>query len=246
LLVLKQVCGHGNFAARLDVLGIDRGVAARFMSAAKKFSNVPSTAHLLPAIGTQTKLLELLVLDDEQIDELAETGQTGELKLDDVACMGVRELRKAVRELREREKAKNGVIEQKEKTISALQERLAAPTDDDGFDHDDAAPEPEPESVVRLAAVEKVVGDIEQLAVRLQSGIGDLRKGCPETPTRRAHETAALMRCFAALRTTAIHLDVAVSDDGQAEIDPEAGEEAIKREMQAVMRERTRGQAGDE
>ncbi len=101
LRVLKETCDHGSFIARLDVLGIDRHVAARFMQAAVKFSNVPSTAHLTKAIGNQTKLFEMLVLDDDQFEELALTGQTGELALDDVATMSVKELRAAVRQLKQ-------------------------------------------------------------------------------------------------------------------------------------------------
>lgn len=99
LRVLKEACPHGNFLARLDVLGIDTRVAQRFMASASKFSKAASTP-LLQAAGNQTKLFEMLVLDDDQVEELALTGQTGELKLDDVATMSVKELRAAVRDLR--------------------------------------------------------------------------------------------------------------------------------------------------
>ncbi|MGS5088263.1 hypothetical protein ACVC7V_17410 [Hydrogenophaga sp. A37] len=99
LVVLREACPHGQFTARLDVLGIEARVAQRFMSSARRFSNAASTP-LLKAIGNQTKLFEMLVLDDEEIEELALTGQTGELSLDDVAVMSVKELRSALRELR--------------------------------------------------------------------------------------------------------------------------------------------------
>lgn len=107
LRVLKEACQHGEFAARLDVLGIDKYVASRFMQSAAKFAKLPSNATL-KAIGNQTKLFEMLVLDDEQIEELELTGQTGELKLDDVASMSVKELRAALRELR----AEHGAAEE--------------------------------------------------------------------------------------------------------------------------------------
>lgn len=100
LTVLKAACGHGNFMARLDVLGIDVYVASKFIGSAKKFSNLRSTANLTKAIGNQTKLFEMLVLDDEQIEELELTGQTGELKLDEIATMSVKELRTKLREAR--------------------------------------------------------------------------------------------------------------------------------------------------
>ena len=52
----------------------------------------------------------MIVLDDEQIEELALTGHTGELDLDDVATMSVKELRAAVRKERvETDKQKNQV-----------------------------------------------------------------------------------------------------------------------------------------
>ena len=97
--VLKAACQHGNFIARLDVLGIEVTVAQRFMQASLKFSNT-ATSRLLSAAGNQSKLFEMLVLDDDQIEELQLTGQTGELKLDDIASMSVKELRANLREAR--------------------------------------------------------------------------------------------------------------------------------------------------
>lgn len=125
LAVLKAACQHGMFMARLDVLGIDRFVASKFMQAAKKFSNVSSTAHLTKALGNQTKLFEMLVLDDEQIEELELTGQTGELKLDDVATMSVKELRAKVRELKNEVTAKEDVLSTRSAQINTLEEKLS-------------------------------------------------------------------------------------------------------------------------
>lgn len=101
LTALKAACQHGSFMARLDVLGMDHTVAKRFMQAAVKFSNGALTHHLAKAIGNQTKLFEMLVLDDEQIDELALTGESGELKLDDIATMSVKELRSTLRQTKQ-------------------------------------------------------------------------------------------------------------------------------------------------
>jgi len=128
LAVLKAACEHGQFIARLDVLGIEESVARRFMQAATKFSNRAST-HVLAAAGNQTKLFELLILDNEQIEELELTGQTGELKLDDVAAMSVKELRAKLRELRHELKATEEISAEKTQRIEALQreaKRIAA------------------------------------------------------------------------------------------------------------------------
>lgn len=116
LAVLKQACEHGQFMARLDVLGIETRVAQRFMQSAIRFSNAASTP-LLEAAGNQTKLFELLVLDDDQVDELTLTGQTGELKLDDIASMSVKELRAALREARAEGQAKDELLAEKNRTI---------------------------------------------------------------------------------------------------------------------------------
>jgi hypothetical protein len=123
LMVLKTACGHGNFGVRLEVLGIDKHVAARFMQSAAKFSKLPSTATLT-AIGNQTKLFEMLVLDDEQVEELELTGQTGELKLDDVATMSVKQLRAAVRELRATGEANDKVLAGKAAEVAKLERKL--------------------------------------------------------------------------------------------------------------------------
>lgn len=125
LTVLKAACEHGMFMARLDVLGLDRKVAAKFMQSAQKFSNVSTSRHLTAALGSQSKLFEMLVLDDEQIEELELTGQTGELKLDDVATMSVKELRAKVRELKGEVAAKEDVLATRSAQINTLEEKLA-------------------------------------------------------------------------------------------------------------------------
>jgi hypothetical protein len=117
LTVLKAACPHGQFMARLEVLGIDARVAQKFMHSAGKFSNAALTTHLTKAIGNQTKLFEMLILDDEQIEELAETGQTGTLTIDDVERMSVKELRAAVRNLR-------GDMDAKDKVLGDVQGKL--------------------------------------------------------------------------------------------------------------------------
>ena len=107
LAVLKEACGHGKFKERLDVLGLEMHVASRFLSAARKFSNLPTSANLTKAIGTQSKLFELLVLDDGQVQELVEDGETAGITLDDVERMSVKELRAALRDAREETKTKD-------------------------------------------------------------------------------------------------------------------------------------------
>lgn len=130
LRVLKEACAHGSFMARLDVLGIEPRVAQKFMQTALKFPKASSTA-LLKAADSQTKLFEMLVLDGDQLEELELTGQTGELALDDVATMSVKELRKAVREAKLEKEATDKLLETKNKQIDKLSRHIAKVTPDD-------------------------------------------------------------------------------------------------------------------
>lgn len=137
LLLLKEVTGHGGFIESIDRLSIDYTMAKRVMSATAKFSNGAST-HLLKLPGlNQTKLLELLVLDDGEIEALNTGEEIRGITLDDVDCMSVSELRRALRkEKAEREAevtkakaavagelaAKDRVIADKAKCIAKLVE----------------------------------------------------------------------------------------------------------------------------
>ncbi len=125
LQVLKNACPHGEFIERLDALGLDRKVAVKFMTSAARFASLGSDSALTKALGNQSKLFEMLVLDDEEIQELELTGQTGELSLDDVATMSVKELRAALREAREDKKALAKVNADKTVKIEELSVALA-------------------------------------------------------------------------------------------------------------------------
>lgn len=120
LICLKESCQHGEFAARLEVLRFEPRVAQQYMKVAKKLANTNTSSHLIKVIDSQSKLLELIVLDDDELEELALTGETGELKLDDVAGMSVRELKKAIRELRAEKDASEKLLAHKNKQIDDL------------------------------------------------------------------------------------------------------------------------------
>ena len=108
LLLLKERAGHGEFLAALDRLAIAPRSAQRYMAMCQRFSNATTSSHL-EKLGF-SKMAELLPLDDDQVDDLVEEGQTGELSLDDVTRMSVKELRAAVRKERaEAAKQKNQV-----------------------------------------------------------------------------------------------------------------------------------------
>lgn len=98
LLMLKEACPRGHFLPALERLGIGPDAAQRYMAVSRRFANAATSRHF-EGIG-MSKLVELLPLDDEQLEDLTELGQTGELALDDLGGMSVKELRAAVRKAR--------------------------------------------------------------------------------------------------------------------------------------------------
>lgn len=126
LLLLRQVTEHGEWLMRLERLGIQPRAAQKIVSATLKYSDPkkPRSDRLL-GLG-KTKLLELLVLDDEQLDVLDQGGQVGELDLDDAARMSASELRTEVRKLKAQVLAKDKVIQVKENKIATLAEAVDA------------------------------------------------------------------------------------------------------------------------
>lgn len=98
LLLLKEVAGRGFFMDRLEGLGIGQSLANKLMAATLKFSNSESTTILALPNLNQGKLLELLVLDDGEIEALNSGDQVRGIQLDDVDCMSVSELRRALRQ----------------------------------------------------------------------------------------------------------------------------------------------------
>jgi len=111
LTALKEACEHGEFGKRLEVLGIEESVARRFMIAAAKFPNRALAHDLTKAIGTQSKLFELLVLDADEVQELAAGGEVRGLDADDIAGMTRNELRAALKASRDQLAAKDRVLQ---------------------------------------------------------------------------------------------------------------------------------------
>ena len=126
LLLLKEISGHGDFMVSLERLGVGQSLANKLMAATMKFSNSESTTILsLPNIN-QGKLLELLVLDEGEIEALDQGDTVRGVKLDDIDCMSVSELRRALRssaaEHAQQLADKDAVIVQKTNKIEELVE----------------------------------------------------------------------------------------------------------------------------
>ena len=129
LLLLREGAGHGAFLPVLAKLNLEERAARRYMQVTRRFSNRLTSADL-NAIGV-SKLTEMLVLDDEEIGDLLELGQTGELALDKVATMSVRELRANLREAQLEKAADDKMLAKKNAEIDKLSRRIAKATPDD-------------------------------------------------------------------------------------------------------------------
>lgn len=135
LLLLKANEEHGNFIAAVEELGLSVRSADYAMSAALKFGNSHTCANL-EMLGN-SKIRALTVLDDDDAQDLVNGENVDGLgNIDDVAQMTVKELKKALRELRsERTKtqeehakqleAVEEVVRRKEGKISELEMELA-------------------------------------------------------------------------------------------------------------------------
>ncbi|WP_151823781.1 DUF3102 domain-containing protein [Acinetobacter bereziniae] len=130
LLILKEITPHGEFKQRIEMLNINERTARRFMTTALKF-NKTDNLSVLKAAGNQSKLLELLVLDDEEITELNNGGSVNDITLDDIDRMTASELRQKLREAKQTIaskdqdiETKNQVIQKKDQKCNELDEKL--------------------------------------------------------------------------------------------------------------------------
>ncbi|MDP7811614.1 DUF3102 domain-containing protein [Acinetobacter pittii] len=123
LILLKEMTPHGEFKQRTEMLNINERAAQRFMSAAFKFTKSDNLS-LLKAAGNQSKLLELLVLDDEEIKELSDGGSVNDITLDDIDRMTASELRKKLREIKADAEAKDQLLHKKDQKLNELDAKV--------------------------------------------------------------------------------------------------------------------------
>jgi hypothetical protein len=128
LIVARECAVHGEWAGILGRLGMEPRQAQRMMEAARRVCALPNASRatqLVDAAGTQSKLIELLSLPEDQFAELAEKGATGDLELDELADMTRDELRAAVREARADIDAKDQRIGKLSEDLNRAEEKAA-------------------------------------------------------------------------------------------------------------------------
>lgn len=124
LILIKENVDHGDFVKIVEELGLTARAAQKMMQAALKF--------LLPGRDNQkllslqpSKLLELAILDDDNIKELAKGKTVAGLDLDEIETLTFRELRDRLREVKGQLEAKDRVIASKNKKLDEIDERNA-------------------------------------------------------------------------------------------------------------------------
>ena len=140
LIVIKEHTPHGRFAEIAEKeFGLGRRESQRLMNATLRFID-PKMKQAQPKLMTlgKSKLLELLVEEDDTLLELADGGDINGHTLDDIDRMTRNELRAALRESRETAEAKDKIIADKNKKVDELAEKLAKKQ---------AGKEPSPEDV---------------------------------------------------------------------------------------------------
>lgn len=127
LLILKELTLHGEFIPRIELLGFSKSSSHRFMQAALKFSKSSNLGLLAEKLGSQSKLLELITMDDEDIQQLANGETVRGLSLDEIDTMTASQLKAALRESRLNYEAQGRVLEEKslanDKLATALNAR---------------------------------------------------------------------------------------------------------------------------
>lgn len=70
LLMIKEVVGHGNWLLALQRIGLSASMTRRIMQAAARILPIPNYSRLIEAAKNKSKLFELLVLDDDELEAL--------------------------------------------------------------------------------------------------------------------------------------------------------------------------------
>lgn len=99
LLMVKQITPHGSWRNKVNQLGLEASTASKLMACARRFKDAPPA--FLAAVGSFSKLYELLALSHGSCDELADGQPVGGISWQTLAGMTCNELRKEVREVNE-------------------------------------------------------------------------------------------------------------------------------------------------
>lgn len=114
---------RGAWGRFLNEVGLDERLARRMIQAAKKFCR-PEVRPVVQAAGNKTKMIELLVMEDDELSKIAQGAEDALITLDEIDRMSASELRKALREARADGEANKKVLEDKNHKLDKLQAEL--------------------------------------------------------------------------------------------------------------------------
>lgn len=97
LLSIKEATTHGQWLSTLEGWDIAPSVAQKYMQVAIRFSALGEASPLVAAVTSQTQLLELLKLDDDELKALDAGGTVRGLHRDQIGALSVKALRAVLR-----------------------------------------------------------------------------------------------------------------------------------------------------
>lgn len=186
LVALRQQCPQGEWVPLLrDELQIAPRSAQRYMSMALKCVGRSGPREKLLQLD-RSKVIELVSLDDDALDELDKTGRLSQmaLELDEIDRMSTTELRQRLREREQTIAAKDKVLSKKDERINRLEERLERPYTPTAESEAASAEEQALLEGIRAAAMEAHAG-----LLKLAAAARDLSQGALPDALRRAAHT---------------------------------------------------------
>ena len=221
ILVHEHESAQG-FADMLAQVGMERRTAMRTMQAARKFRlGLTSSQQTALQDLSRGTLLELLVLDDEDVQELADGGSVLGLQLDDVATMPTSKLRQELRKARQAQKEASETAERllasKNEKIDHLETQVDKYTHGGRDEKARLAAEREANAVAAMqASATELLGAIQRFGVAVADCLAD------PTPTRRELAESTAQWLFQ--RIVLVTLENEIPVDFAAMVNPNFGE----------------------
>lgn len=194
LKMLKLQCGHGEFMTRCERAGFNDDAARKMMVVADRFSN-SATSRNLEGLN-KSKIVELAFqLEKAEVDQLMSGEEVRGITADDVRLMTVRELREALQakdkeiaDAKANYEARGKVLENKQKQIDDMAEKLAKKEQADL-----AKPEDAREKLLRAELTSKSMDVQSLIMVTMKDGIEQLLIEGEKTNTDHRPFLSALM-----------------------------------------------------
>nr|VFK46609.1 MAG: hypothetical protein BECKTC1821E_GA0114239_106715 [Candidatus Kentron sp. TC] len=121
LLILREITPNGEFQRRVELL-MDYSLANKLMNATRRFSH--RSPRLIESAGNQSKFLELLLLDDDELDALEGGGEARGVTMDAIDSMTHKELREKLRETERLMDTRREIIREEKEKVRNLQARV--------------------------------------------------------------------------------------------------------------------------